>query len=365
MTTIINGSSPSITFSDGSAQTSATRPFLNRIINGGMTIDQRNAGAAVTAEGYLVDRWRVWRNQTYTIQQSTDAPSGFSNSLLVTKTSTTQSTFAYLIQYIEGFNFADMSFGTANAKTVTLSFWVKSSVTGTFSAGINNSASNRTFPATYTISSANTWEQKSVTIAGDTSGTWVGSTNGNGAGVWFNFGASGSGTANAWNAADVTSGVTGNANLGTTNGATFQITGVQLEKGSTATSFDYRPYGTELALCQRYAVMITGTEGDGSYIRFMSGQNISTTLSEGSVFLPVKMRTYPSLTTSSTASNYSVYASGSGTNCSSVPILNSQGNSPLIACVKTTVASGLTTGQAMSLTANGTAAAYLLYTAEL
>jgi hypothetical protein len=236
----------------GTANTANTFGFKNRIINGAMVIDQRNAGAVVTTESYLIDRWRVWRNQTYDIQQSTDVPTGFSNSLKVTKTSTTQSTYAYLIQYIEGFNFADMLFGTANARIVTLSFWVKSSVIGTFSAGIVNSASNRTYPATYSISSANTWEQKSITIAGDTSGTWVGSTNGTGAGVWFNFGASGGGTANSWNAADATSGVTGNANLGTTNGATFFITGVQLERGTQATSFDFRSYGTEFALCQRY-----------------------------------------------------------------------------------------------------------------
>jgi hypothetical protein len=226
--------------------------FKNRIINGAMVIDQRNAGAAITAEGYLVDRWRVWRNQTYSIQQSTDAPVGFSNSLAVTKTSTSQSTYAYLVQYIEGFNFSDMYFGTANAKTITISFWVKSSVTGTFSAGLINSASNRSYPATYTISSANTWTQASVTIAGDTTGTWIGSTNGTGAGVWFNFGGNGTATANSWNASDATSGVTGNANLGTTSGATFYITGVQLEVGTTATNFDYRPYSTELDLCLRY-----------------------------------------------------------------------------------------------------------------
>jgi hypothetical protein len=224
----------------------------NRIINGAMVIDQRNAGASSTAEGYLVDRWRVWRNQTYSIQQSTDAPVGFSNSLAVTKTSTAQSTYAYLVQYIEGFNFSDMYFGTANAKTITISFWVKSSVTGTFSAGLINSASNRSYPATYTISSANTWTQASVTIAGDTTGTWIGSTNGTGAGVWFNFGGNGTAAANSWNASDATSGVTGNANLGTTNGATFYITGVQLEVGSSATGFEYRQYQQELALCERY-----------------------------------------------------------------------------------------------------------------
>jgi len=249
--TITDASGGNTTTINGYTPTMSNMAGRNKIINGAMVFDQRNAGAVVTAEAYLVDRWRVWRNQTYDIQQVTDAPAGFSNSLRVTKTNTTQSTYGYLVQYIEGFNFADMAFGTANAKIVTLSFWVKSSVTGTFSAGLINSASNRSYPATYTISAANTWEYKTITIAGDTSGTWL-TTNGIGAGVWFNFGAAGTATANTWNSTDATSGVTGNANLGTTNGATFYITGVQLEAGSVATPFEHRQYGQELALCQRY-----------------------------------------------------------------------------------------------------------------
>jgi hypothetical protein len=296
----------------------ASSVFKNRIINGDCRIDQRNAGAAKTDEGYLVDRWRVWRNQTYSIQQSTDAPTGFSNSLAITKTSTTQSTFAYLIQYIEGFNFANMLFGTANAKTVTLSFWVKSSVTGTFSAGIVNSASNRTYPATYTISAANTWEQKSVTIAGDTSGTWVGSTNGNGAGVWFNFGASGSGTANAWNAADATSGVTGNANLGTTNGATWYVTGVQLEVGTQATSFEYRQYGTELALCQRYYWQAaTGATKELCMGGYYTSAQISMVMN-----MPVPMRTGPTISQTTGTDYYTIYRNGAGDGFNSLTIEN-------------------------------------------
>jgi hypothetical protein len=275
--------------------------FKNRLINGNMVIDQRNAGAAVTVEGYSVDRWRSWINQTYSIQQVTDAPTGFSNSLRVTKTSTTQSTYGYLIQYVEGFNFADMMFGTANAKTVTISFWVKSSVTGTFTAGIGNSApSTRFYPASYVINSANTWEQKSITIAGDTTGTWAGATNAVGASVYFNFGTTGTATANAWQVGDVQPSSAGSANLGTTNGATFYITGVQLEVGSQATSFDFRSYGTELALCQRYFISFGGNQlyepfGLGQVLP--GGTNISAQLS-----LPVSMRTPPSLTSVSPTS---------------------------------------------------------------
>ena len=331
----------------------------NRIINGAMVIDQRNAGAVVSAEGYLVDRWRVWRNQSYNIQQSTDAPTGFSNSLLVTKTSTTQSTYGYLIQYVEGFNFSDMLFGTASAQTVTLSFWVKSSVTGTFSAGLSNSAENRNYAGTYTISAANTWERKTITIPGDTSGTWIGSTSGKGCGVWFNFGASGSGTANAWAADAIVTASTGSANLGTTNNATFQITGVQLEKGSTATSFDVRPYGTELQLCQRYYYRQTPT-GTAYY---GAGFNDSTTVASLFLNFPVPMRVAPSaLEQSGTASNYRVQITGNVINCSAVPALNFAdlwGGMVLF-----TVASGLTAGQASMGRSNSTSG-YLGFSAEL
>jgi hypothetical protein len=155
-------------------------------------------------------------------------------------------------QPIEGFNVADLGFGAAGASTVTISFWVRSSLTGTFGGCLKNGASNRSYPFTYTISSANTWEQKTVTIAGDTTGTWA-TDNSRGMQAVFSLGMGStySGTANAWASANYGS-ATGATSVVGTNGATFYITGVQLEKGSTATSFDYRPYGTELTLCQRY-----------------------------------------------------------------------------------------------------------------
>jgi len=264
MTTIINGSSPSITFSDGSAQTSATRPFLNRIINGAMVLDQRNAGASVTipaaATTYVVDRFFGYADQAskFSMQQnagSVTAPVGFINYLGVTSLSAyspTSSEVFIIGQPIEGLNILDLGWGTANAKTVTLSFWVRSSLTGSFSGSLRNSAADRSYPFSYTISSANTWEQKTVTIAGDTTGTWL-TTNGIGIRLVFNLGSGSAttGTAGAW-AASGAIGVNGSQSIVGTNGATFYITGVQLEVGSTATSFDYRPYGTELALCLRY-----------------------------------------------------------------------------------------------------------------
>jgi hypothetical protein len=234
--------------------------FRNRIINGAMVIDQRNAGASVsvqTTTGYALDRWRVYasQNSKYSVQQSTTVPSGFKNSLLVTSSSAyivgAGETFA-VAQYIEGFNTSDLGWGASGAASVTLSFWVRSSLTGTFGGSLTNNGYTRSYPFTYAISAANTWEQKTLTIAGDTTGTW---TTDSTAGIraWFGLGVGStySGTAGSWAAAEYES-ATGATSVVGTNGATFYITGVQLEKGSTATSFDYRPYGTELQLAQRY-----------------------------------------------------------------------------------------------------------------
>ena len=268
MTVAVSGDS--ITFPDNSVQATAPKVgMVNRVINGGMTIDQRNAGASVSlvsggGNAYPADRWYV-ENQTdgtATTQQVSDAPTGFSNSIKYTVTATDASLAsdqaAWIQHRIEGFNFADMLYGTANAQTVAVSFLVKSSVTGTFGVALANSAYNRGYPASFTVSAANTWEQKTVVIAGDTTGTWVGSTNGIGVRVSFCMaaGSARSAASGAWGAG-VILGVSSQVNLMATNGATFQVTGVQLEKGSTATSFDYRPYGTELGLCQRYFEVVT------------------------------------------------------------------------------------------------------------
>ena len=254
-----------LTFNDSSLQGAAASPYVlkNRIINGDMRIDQRNAGASFNTpvgatNTYSVDRWRI-RGDTegiMTVQQVTDAPTGFTNSLkILTQTvdSSIGSTQVYAVnQLIEGYNTADFGWGTASAKTITLSFWVKSSLTGTFGGAIKNNAQNRAYPFTYTISSANTWEQKTITITGDTSGTWETTTS---AGVWVNFsmgaGADRLGTAGAWVSSGVF-GATGEISLISTLNATWQITGVQLEIGTSATPFERRLYNQELANCQRY-----------------------------------------------------------------------------------------------------------------
>jgi len=232
--------------------------FKNRIINGAMVIAQRGTTATSTNLWYPADRFRlaVSNSSKVNLSQSTTAPTGFVNSILATSLAATTvgAAEAYeLSQQIEGYNIADFGWGTASAKTVTLSFWVRSSLTGTFGGTLENSGNTRAYPFSYTISSANTWEQKFVTIAGDTTGTWL-TNNGRGITVIFGLG-SGSNwetTANAWNGTSSKFMPTGATSVVGTNGATWYVTGVQLEEGSTPTSFEYRQYGTELALCQRY-----------------------------------------------------------------------------------------------------------------
>jgi len=311
-----------IQFPDSSIQTTATLnpAFKNRIINGAMVIDQRNAGASVTpANGaYTLDRFCYLSSQAskFTIEQTITgvaAPVGFTDYLGATVASPVTigaSDYFTLAQIVEGFNFADMMWGTANAQTVTLSFWVRSSLTGTFGGTLRNGAANRSYPYTYTVSSANTWEQKSITIAGDTTGTWIGATNGVGVQVLFSLGTGStfSGTAGAWAGSNLIS-ATGATSVVGTNGATFYITGVQLEKGSTATSFDYRPYGTELALCQRYFYRMAGS-GTAYTPAFAVGYMRSTTIFNAYIPLPVTMRAAPTLNASNFSGAFYVSTTG-------------------------------------------------------
>jgi len=273
-----------------------------------MRIDQRNAGAAVTintaASIYTIDRWTAYgqgSDGVFTVQQSSTAPSGFTNSLAVTVTTADASISAaqlYTIGHkVEGYNLADLGWGTANAKTITMSFWVRSSLTGTFSGSLKNSDGTRSYPFTYTISVANTFEYKTITIAGDTSGTWL-TTNGIGLTLTISLG-SGSNrlaTAGAWAAGNY-DGATGAVTLISTNGATFYITGVQLEEGSVATPFEHRQYGQELALCQRYYYNSYPSGFSGTGHTFAGGVIPSAaSIAECCVGFPVSMRTTPTVT---------------------------------------------------------------------
>jgi hypothetical protein len=288
---------PLTTVSQGLLSTDAQYTgFKNRIINGAMMIDQRNAGAAVTqtaANIYSLDRWQSYGSQAskMTLQQSSTAPAGFSNSILVTSSSAysvLSSDIFMLRQHIEGFNLADFGWGTSAAVTATLSFWVRSSLTGTFGGAFYSAGGTLTYPFNFTISAANTWEQKTITVTGPTTG---GATLGNTGAVQVIFGL-GAGSANSaapnsWAASGAYT-ATGATSVVGTNGATFYITGVQIEKGSTATSFDYRPYGTELALCQRYYQKYTN-------VLMVSGYNATNGTLFASWIFPVPLRTTPTM----------------------------------------------------------------------
>jgi hypothetical protein len=231
--------------------------FKNRIINGAMVIDQRNGGASValTSSAYVLDRFLNYLSGSgrYSVQRVNDAPSGFfwSSKITVTTAVSPAATDYYAFAHpIEGFNVADLGFGAAGASPITLQFWVKSSLTGTFGGYLSG---GQGFAFNYNIAAANTWEYKTVTIPGSVTGTWP-KDHTLGLIVGFDLGTGTTGSISAtgaWQTANP-QGVTGATKLIATNGATWQITGLQLEKGSVASIFDYRPYGLELNLCQRY-----------------------------------------------------------------------------------------------------------------
>ena len=365
MTMTISGSSGLI-FPDGSGQ--ETGIGRNRIINGAMVIDQRNAGAAVTIDQtggtYTLDRWygRDDSPGAYSIQQVSDAPTGFKNSLKITITTTGTpgaAQYGFVGTWIEGYNTADLGWGASGASTVTLSFWAKSSVTGQFGGTITNSAQDRTYPFSFTISSANTWEQKTVTITGDTSGTWL-TTNGAGIGVNFAVGIGSNflGTANTWTGSFKMS-ATGQTNLYATSAATLQFTGVQLEIGTSATPFERRLYNQELANCQRYFIKFLGNS-IWEEVPNIYAIGSTTGIAYANIAVPTQMRTTPSVsqsgvrltdytggfTISSISSSGSSFGGLNGLECA----INS---------------SSLTQYRVYVLQANNNASAYLTLSAEL
>lgn len=338
--------------------------FKNRIINGAMVIDQRNAGASVTPTTdnatFPVDRFvcRLSQASKFSAQQTTTVPAGFSNSLKITSLSAYTvgaSEFFAISQNIEGFNTSDLAWGTASAKSVTLSFQVYSSLTGTFGGTIYNSNADTSYPFTYSVASANTWTSISVTIPGPTIGSWLG---GNVVGINVSFslgaGATVSGTANTW-AGSLYRSATGATSVVGTNGATWYITGVQLEVGTTATSFDYLPYSTELQLCYRYFQKFLGSS---TYEALPSYVIAGTTAAEGFLAYKGTMRSTPTL--------------ASSTLC----LLDANGLFPISGTVATNNGvdsmritysgiSGLTQYRSYYVTANNSTSAFLTLSAEL
>jgi len=341
--------------------------FRNRIINGDMTIDQRNSGASINntsgAGLYSLDRWNPYGNQAskYSIQQNAGAvtpQAGFNYYLGITSLSayTVGASEEFSInQSIEGYNVADLDYGNANAKTITLSFWVRSSLTGTFGGAIRNSAGNRSYPYSYTISSANTWEKKSITITGDTTGTWL-KTNGTGFLVGWSLGngSTNQGTAGAWTAGNKTA-PTGETRIVATNGATFYLTGVQLEAGTSATDFEFLPIDVSLGRCLRYFQTFRGAD-----VYICQGGMQTTTSFVGTVNYLVTMRATPTFTANSGTNYFRIYTTA-GSSFSTVAVNDLYGTRSM--AINATTGS-LTAGQSGALRCLD-ASATVDYSAEL
>jgi hypothetical protein len=340
--------------------------FRNLIINGDMRIHQRGGTTTVTgANAYNVDRWYGFSSGTFTMQQSTDTPTGtnFSNSLLVTCTGADASIaagdFNSISQRIEGYGSASLGYGTAN-QTNVLTFWVKSSLTGTYCVSFRNSAVNKSYVVEYTINLADTWEKKVIYLTSDIAGTW-GKTNGIGIRLDFSLamGTNFHTTPNAWSSGSFTS-TSNQVNwMSSASSRTFYLTGVQLEANYQPTPFDQRPIGVELALCQRYYQVL---ENSSVYTYFASGEADTSTNFEGILHLPVSMReNISSIITSGTASHYSVYGSALQYVCTAVPF--GSGNKQTVHISASTT--GLTAGRAYLLITNNTTSGYLAFSTEL
>jgi hypothetical protein len=288
----------------------------NRIINGNMLIDQRNAGASTTpaASGYLLDRfaWTGSIGSKLTFGQNLNSvtpPLGFTKYLgAQTASATTPSATEFYSEYqvIEGYNMADFGWGSASAKTATLSFIAYSSLTGTFGGSIYNSAGNRCYPFSYSIPVANTWTTISVTVTGDTTGTWATDNTAGMVIMWgLGAGASVSGTAGAWGSTLYRSS-TGAVQVVATAGATFYVTGVQLEVGTKATPYEMQIYSDQLAQCQRYYQK----NGDVQFMPYTTlGNGVGGV---GVTYLPTVLRTNPTYTISggAQATSFAVASSG-------------------------------------------------------
>jgi len=280
----------------------------NRIINGAFTISQYNGTSSNTPSNnsYPIDRfiYKATQASKFTAQQVSTAPAGFINSLQMTVASAVtigSGDFFAIGQRIEGLNLYDIGFGTSACKTTTLSFQVRSSLTGTFGGALTNAAGDASYAFTYTISTANTWTTISIAVPAVTTGTWV-TDNSTCLQVWFGLGcgSSYSGTAGSWVNGNNFS-ATGATSVVGTAGATFLVTAIQLEVGSSATGFEYRQYGTELSLCYRYFAKLNALATNGS--------------PAVSISFPTIMRTSPTNTVTFDGGTGATYANlGTGAN---------------------------------------------------
>ena len=333
--------------------------FKNLIINGDMSIDQRNSGSSITPTNgqYGVDRWQnaVNVSSKYSIQQVSDAPTGFVYSNKVTSLSAYSigaGELAGLRHYVEGYNITKLDWGTSDAQTVTLSFWVKSSLTGDFGVTVGND-NGRTYGALYNISSADTWEKKSVTIEGDTSGTWL-TTNGKGISLVFalSTGSSFLATADSWNAS-TSYGVTGQTQILATNSATWQVTGVQLEVGTSASDFEFLPYDVNLNRCYRYYYKRISTDPFGPLAQGMQ-IGASDMMIQG--YHPITMRASPTMSISGTWNYEAGTTSGTWS-------IGSQRTNPTAWAAQSSFSN--TNGSAAIIYANNDSTAALIGSAEL
>ena len=265
----------------------------NLIINGAMQVWQR--GTSFGGAGYHADRFSVDASNAgnFSYDQSTDAPTGFEYSTKVTTDTTFTATSYQFYRYnIEGTDAARLALGSSNASTFTLSFWVKSSLSGVFSVAFTNAANNYTYPTTYTINAANTWEYKTVTVTGATAGTWIKDTTSTGLRIKWDIGSGSTfdGTKDTWVGTDKAT-VAGSVKLSETSNATWQITGVQLEVGDTATEFEHRSYGDELQRCQRYYECL------GNFDVVSQGHSLGINNSYAAIQVPssVNMRVTPTV----------------------------------------------------------------------
>lgn len=299
-----------------------------------------------------------------TSNQATTAPTGFINSTLVT-ISTADATIAAadfynFNQQIEGFNIADLGFGTANAQSVTLSFWVRSSATGTFAGCLSNSAANRSYIFTYDILVANTFEYKTVEIEGDTSGTWL-SNNGIGIRVVFDLGggSDSQGTVDTWQSG-FKSATASSVKLISTLNATFFITGVQLEVGAVATPFERRPFGTELSLCQRYFEKNEPGATNGVYAM---GYSTANNAARYVLFFKTTKRATPTISVSGNTHFFG--QTGTGSNVATATLVGSLASLNQTGLLATFAGASFTDGQGSQLLDNNSGNSSISASAEL